>query len=599
MADATVLRSRLGPGAMSDELLARRAGAGSEHAFAALYERYHQPLYRYCRALLRDEHAAADALQSTFLAALSALRRRQRDAPLRPWLFRIAHNESISLLRRRAREDVAAAAPVGVAAGLASTSVACPTPLWTSAGTASTSTEETAALRQRMATLLEDLAALGERQRGALVLRELSGLSHAEIALALQISVGAAKQAILEARQALAEFEEGRAMTCDEVRERISAGDGRVLRGRRVRGHLRDCQACSAFAAAIPARRAQLRALVPPLAPVAAARLLGQLAAGARAGGGSATAGASNGATASAGSSAASAGSSAAGAGSTAAAAGKLALAAGPGKLVASAAAVIAVSAGAAALTHNLPGVSAGGASRPAVARLAGPRRGGAVRVDAGSGHQNTAHFSTRGRSGAPDSTRLSSATNGPGVGKRARATVGAGSTPARGGHRAGAQSTVVGRAGSAGAAANQGSPAAAGSREQHTGARGASGRARSAKGASRSRGGGRSAAPRANHGRGRGLGRSAVRGRGRHAGAGGGSHGSNPRSSGRSGGLGASGSKHGAGSAGGASGAGAQGAADGASGASTAGGSGATSGASAAGGSSARGGTSAQLVSR
>jgi hypothetical protein len=83
----------------------------------------------------------------------------------------------------------------------------------------------------------------------------------------LGISVGAAKQAIFEARQALAEFAEGRAMACDEVRRKVSDGDGRALRGRRVRSHLRDCSACAAFAAAIPARRAELRALAPVLSP--------------------------------------------------------------------------------------------------------------------------------------------------------------------------------------------------------------------------------------------------------------------------------------------------------------------------------------------
>src|SRR5579862_3937832 len=89
----------------SDELLARLIARGGERAFAALYERYHQPLYRYCRSILRNDSEAQDALQSTFMHALTALQRHQREAPVRPWLFRIAHNESISLLRRRARDS--------------------------------------------------------------------------------------------------------------------------------------------------------------------------------------------------------------------------------------------------------------------------------------------------------------------------------------------------------------------------------------------------------------------------------------------------------------------------------------------------------------
>jgi RNA polymerase sigma factor (sigma-70 family) len=90
---------------VGEERLARLAGQGDERAFGVLYERYHQALYGYCRSLVRNDSDAQDALQSTFAAALGALRRGQRDAPLRPWLFRIAHNESISLLRRRRPEE--------------------------------------------------------------------------------------------------------------------------------------------------------------------------------------------------------------------------------------------------------------------------------------------------------------------------------------------------------------------------------------------------------------------------------------------------------------------------------------------------------------
>src|SRR6202035_4196584 len=84
----------------------------------------------------------------------------------------------------------------------------------------------------------------------------------------------AAKQTVFEARKALAEFEEGRAMACDEILKVISDGDKRALRGRRVRAHLRQCSRCSAFATAIPQRRADLLALSPTLPAAAAAGLL-------------------------------------------------------------------------------------------------------------------------------------------------------------------------------------------------------------------------------------------------------------------------------------------------------------------------------------
>jgi hypothetical protein len=70
------------------------------------------------------------------------------------------------------------------------------------------------------------------------VLRELCGLTHGEIALAVDTTVGAAKQSILEARRELHEYAAGREMACAPIRTKISAGDRRVLRARSARAHL-------------------------------------------------------------------------------------------------------------------------------------------------------------------------------------------------------------------------------------------------------------------------------------------------------------------------------------------------------------------------
>jgi RNA polymerase sigma factor (sigma-70 family) len=247
-----------------DDGLARLVGGGSERAFTRLYHRYHQPLYRYCRAMLRHDADAQDALQSTFVSAFTALQRGRRDAPLRPWLFRIAHNEAVNILRRRRPE------------------AELPEELAAPAGFLEEQVEE----RERLAQLVGDLRELPERQRSALVLRELSGLSHQEIAQALETSVGTAKQTIFEARRSLAEFEEGRAMSCDAICRTLSDGDRRMLRSRRIRAHVRSCATCSAFAAAIPVRSAELRALTPGLAPAATGAMLTRALSGGASGGG-------------------------------------------------------------------------------------------------------------------------------------------------------------------------------------------------------------------------------------------------------------------------------------------------------------------------
>jgi RNA polymerase sigma factor (sigma-70 family) len=236
---------------LGDERLARMVAVGDGRAFALLYERYHQRLYRYLRSMLRQDADAQDALQSVFASAFAALKAGRRNAPLRPWLFRIAHNEAVSLLRRSRSQDELAETLVSPA----------PSP------------EEQAAERQRLRLLVADLTELSDRQRGALVMRELSGLAHEDIACALEMSVGAAKQSVFEARRALMEFAEGRAMACEDIQRVVSDGDKRALRGRRVRAHIRSCPACAAFGVSIESRRADLLALSPAL-PAASASAL-------------------------------------------------------------------------------------------------------------------------------------------------------------------------------------------------------------------------------------------------------------------------------------------------------------------------------------
>lgn len=234
----------------SDSRLTRLAAAGSTPAFSAIYERHHQEIYRYCRSILHNDEDARDALQNTMLKAMRGLEGEAREISLRPWLFRIAHNEAVTLVRRRRPE----------------------TPLEAAAELPATATNFDA--RQRLRRLIDDMEQLTPRLKSALVMRELSGLGFAEIATALEMSPGGAKQAVYEARLALHEIEQGREMDCGAVREKLSAEDRRLLRSRQMRAHLKGCADCRAFIAAISSRRGQLAALAPPLSVPMAAHLL-------------------------------------------------------------------------------------------------------------------------------------------------------------------------------------------------------------------------------------------------------------------------------------------------------------------------------------
>ncbi|MCA1700738.1 MAG: hypothetical protein LC790_18265, partial [Actinobacteria bacterium] len=117
--------------------------------------------------------------------------------------------------------------------------------------------------RGRLTQLVDDLRTLPERQRGALVMRELSGLSYDEIGLALGVTNEAARRAVFDARTALHDAVDGRSTACASVRHSISDGDRRSLRARGIRAHLRSCDDCASFQRSIVARRADLHAFAP------------------------------------------------------------------------------------------------------------------------------------------------------------------------------------------------------------------------------------------------------------------------------------------------------------------------------------------------
>ncbi len=237
----------------SDARLVRIAVRGEQRAFAAIFQRYHQELYRYCRAILGDDEEASDALQNTMLKVMRALPGESREIALRPWLYRIAHNEAIALVRQRPPSTEL------------SNEIAAPS---------ASPLEHRVETRERLRQLVNDLHSLPERQRSALVMRELNEMGYAGIGAVFGTSAAVARQTVYEARVALQEMSEGREMDCEAIRKALSADDGRVLRGRRLRAHLRGCQECRDFRDGIRQRRADLAALAPPLPALAAAGLL-------------------------------------------------------------------------------------------------------------------------------------------------------------------------------------------------------------------------------------------------------------------------------------------------------------------------------------
>ncbi len=160
-----------------------------------------------------------------------------------------------------------------------------------SCSTGSDGPAEEVEARGRLRQLISDIAELPDSQRGALVMREMSGLSYKQIGEALQTSAAVARQTTYEARLGLRQMSEGREMPCQEVMRAISDDDGRPLRRRDIRAHLRRCEDCKAFQAEISARRREFASLAPLPAALSAGilqGLLGGAAGGTNAAGGAA-----------------------------------------------------------------------------------------------------------------------------------------------------------------------------------------------------------------------------------------------------------------------------------------------------------------------
>ena len=313
-----------------------RVRAGDDRAFEALYDRHHRPLLAFCRHLLGSADEAEDALQHTFIAAHRALRTDERPVMLRPWLFTIARNRCLSLLRSRrnvvALTDVEPTLPVTV--GLAA------------------QVEQRADLQ----ALVHDLHALSDDQRAALVLSELGDLDHEQIANVLGVRRARVATLVFQARASLMETRKARDTSCSDIQEQLATLRGGALRRTTLRRHVESCTACQAFRAEVRRQRAAMALILPVIPSLGLKRsVLHAISSGGGAAGAAAAAGGVSGGIAILG------GSGAAGTGAVAGSA-----------AVASSAAVVAAPAATATAVAAVTSVSAGVAASGAAVAAAG-----------------------------------------------------------------------------------------------------------------------------------------------------------------------------------------------------------------------------------
>ena len=260
----TLLRLR------SDEQLVALFRAGSNEAFGVLHDRYRQRLFGYVRQMLsgHSRQDAEDVLQDVFVRAFGALRGDSRAINVRAWLYRVAHNRCIDHLRR----------PHPPAAEVYEMSRK---PLLDPVAEAQR--------REDLKQLVQDVGRLPEQQRSALLMREIDGLSYADLAGALDVTVPAVKSLLVRARVGLVEAQESRDADCGEIRRDLMASyDRGVKASGRARRHMRECAGCRDYRHALKGVRRSFAALAPAGAGPAAllAKVLGAGGGAAAAGGG-------------------------------------------------------------------------------------------------------------------------------------------------------------------------------------------------------------------------------------------------------------------------------------------------------------------------
>jgi len=170
--------------------LIARAQAGEHRAFAMLVRQYQDRVFRFILRLVGARDEAMDLTQETFMKAHQALPGWRPEAQFRTWLFSIAHNASLDLLRRRQRVEFVSFSdlPAG------EEDHALPDP--------ARQPDERLADRQSIELLERTLRELPAEHREILLLREVEDMSYAEIAATLGIAEGTVKSRIARARSA-------------------------------------------------------------------------------------------------------------------------------------------------------------------------------------------------------------------------------------------------------------------------------------------------------------------------------------------------------------------------------------------------------------
>ena len=183
---------------ISDAELVSKAQSGDRNAFSELVHKHARGVMNVVYRMCGDTLIAEDAAQETFIRAWQNLSSYRPQTPLRSWLYRIAFNAGMDMLRKEKRilpNDIEEMHLADERPG----------------------PEILVSQRERTVLVQQAVLSLPDASRAVLVLREYEGMSYHEIADALDIPIGTVMSRLNYARKALKEKLEPKLFVRQEV----------------------------------------------------------------------------------------------------------------------------------------------------------------------------------------------------------------------------------------------------------------------------------------------------------------------------------------------------------------------------------------------
>jgi RNA polymerase sigma-70 factor (ECF subfamily) len=185
----------MGKGAIDPDLeFVRRCQRGDMAAFGELVRRHQQPVFNFCVRFLKNAEDAEDIAQETFVQAYRSIKRFRPKAKFSTWLFTIARNLSLNLIRDEKRGKRYMVSVDDEESGVNLSSDAARRP------------DREASFRETSDLVRNAVDRLSPDHKMMVVLRDLEGLSYEEVAEVLGCRVGTVKSRLSRARSHLKEI---------------------------------------------------------------------------------------------------------------------------------------------------------------------------------------------------------------------------------------------------------------------------------------------------------------------------------------------------------------------------------------------------------